>query len=126
MSVAKALSELAHRTAVGNAVDPDKLAEVERLLGDVTAARMLDRLRGDIAERLSERRIAAAEKLDIAADAHAMVSSTGFLGFIALSRACSSLERACRQNLSLDEAVAETAFERDRALALLGSFALAA
>ena len=126
MTVAEALSDLAARTAAETAVDPGKLAEVEKLLGEAAAARMLNRLRGDIAERLSDGRIASAEKLAIAADAHAMVSSTGFLGFVALSRACSSLERACRQDLALDDALAEATFERDRALALLGSLSAAA
>lgn len=125
MSVVDTLGALARKASAADALDLGKVDEVEGLLGEATVVQMMDRLARDVAERLSDARMAGGTS-EVAADAHACVSSTGFLGFSALSAACSALERACRQNGPRESALADMIAERDRAFLLLASFREAA
>lgn len=120
--VAVALSAVARAAASEDALDLDKVGEMERLLGSAATARLLEKLKLDLAARLSDARVRNGAALDVAADAHACVSAAGMLGFSALSRACAALETACRVGGSTTEAAGRALAERDRALALLEAF----
>lgn len=120
MSVVQYLSLVAREAGADAALDLAKVAEVEGLLGETTVTAMLTRFARDIGDRLSDRRMAL-DAVHVAADAHACVSSAGFLGFAALSGACTALEQACRQNAAIDRPSAAVRAERDRALSLLAS-----
>lgn len=120
MSVVQYLSLVAREACADDALDLAKVAEVEGLLGETTVTAMLTRFARDIGDRLSDRRMAL-DAVHVAADAHACVSSAGFLGFAALSGACAALEQACRQNAAIDRPSAAVRAERDRALSLLAS-----
>lgn len=125
MSNVQRLDRLAAAAGAAGALDLNKLKEVEDLLGEAATGRMLDRLAGDVASRLTDAALQSG-RLEVASIVHALASATGLLGFSGLSGACAALERACRQDLPTDAATADLKSERDRALSLLSARSSAA
>ena len=73
-------------------VDRDTLDDLEDLFGREKLVAMLESLRREIDERLDA---IPEDHGQLGRDAHALVSVTGVLGFMSLSRACAELEQAC-------------------------------
>ena len=76
----------------GTIYDAETLVDLERLFGRRRLLALLAGLRSEIEARLSD---AAGDRERIGQDAHALVSTSGALGFMPLSQACVALERAC-------------------------------
>ncbi|GJE17420.1 Hpt domain-containing protein [Methylobacterium marchantiae] len=72
--------------------DPAMLAELEDVFGHDHLMQLLSLLRVEIGERF---RIGNDEPSALGRDAHALLSSSGSLGFLDLSHRCSDIERAC-------------------------------
>lgn len=86
--------------------DAEMLADLESLFGAARLRELLAGLRAEIEQRFAS---PAADRKQLGADAHVLVSVSGTLGFPALSQACTELERACL-------AGGEFAAQLDRAL----------
>ena len=74
------------------AYDREALADLESVFGKTRVAALLAGLRDEIDRRLAT---PAVERDGLGRDAHVLVSVSGTLGFMPLSRACAELERAC-------------------------------
>lgn len=68
------------------------LAELEDLLGRDHVMRLLHLLVAEIRSRFHAEND---DRITIGQDAHALLASSGTLGFFDLSRCCSAIERAC-------------------------------
>lgn len=79
--------------------DPETLADLADLFGNERLAHLLASLDEEIVRRLGQ---ATTTSTDLGAHAHALVSVSGTLGFMSLSRACMALEQACLDSASLD------------------------
>ncbi|GEP00324.1 Hpt domain-containing protein [Methylobacterium haplocladii] len=75
--------------------DPETLADLADVFGRERLGHLLGGLDAEIVLRLET---ATADTAGLGADAHALVSVSGTLGFSDLSRACMALERACLEN----------------------------
>lgn len=99
--------------------DSAALADLEDLFGRPRLLDLLGALDREIALRLDP---PAADREQLARDAHILVSSSGALAFSALSQACARLEHACLRNAgvaeALDAAMADAARARS-AIAVL-------
>jgi hypothetical protein len=72
--------------------DPETLADLADVFGGERLAHLLGGLDEEIVLRLET---ATEDAVGLGANAHALVSVSGTLGFSDLSRACMVLERAC-------------------------------
>jgi HPt (histidine-containing phosphotransfer) domain-containing protein len=77
------------------------LQELAHMIGEPAVASLLDKFATDLRGRFVSLASATPDRARLADDAHAMVSSAGFLGFTRFSEACGRLERACRSNQDL-------------------------
>lgn len=84
------------------AYDPAIVADLESAIGRIGLADLLRRLRAEIGLRLLA---ASTERETLSWNAHALVSSSGTLGFLGLSEACAELGRACRDEIDLAPAL---------------------
>ena len=73
--------------------DADVLAEIEAMVGAPVVASMVAKFMTDLVSRLTVEPRVVDEWRSVGSDAHAIVSSAGMLGFIALSEACRKLEQ---------------------------------
>ncbi|QZN98521.1 PAS domain-containing hybrid sensor histidine kinase/response regulator [Chenggangzhangella methanolivorans] len=108
-------------------LDWTQFGELTSLLGDASARGLLAKLEVEIGTRLGDASLARGRgdasspapahddlaKDGLAGDAHAIVSAAGLIGFGDLSRACSELERACRNADPTENAVDAVRTERD-------------
>ena len=85
------------------AYDPAIVADLESAFGRMRLMDLLRRLRAEIGLRLLA---SSNEREALSLDAHALVSSSGTLGFLGLSEACVELGRACRDEIDLAPALA--------------------
>lgn len=72
--------------------DPETLADLADVFGQERLAYLLGGLDEEIVLRLEQ---TTEDTVGLGANAHALVSVSGTLGFASLSRACMALERAC-------------------------------
>lgn len=82
--------------------DADALSELEDLFGRARLLDLLSMLDREIENRLAT---AAHEPMQLARDAHSLVSSSGALAFQSLSGACAALEKACLSGDGIAEAL---------------------
>ncbi|GLS42249.1 Hpt domain-containing protein [Methylobacterium brachythecii] len=92
--------------------DPETLADLADLFGKERLAHLLAGLDEEIARRLGQ---ATTTSTDLGANAHALVSVSGTLGFMSLSQACMALEQACLDGASLDASLQAVQAEAARA-----------
>ena len=92
--------------------DPETLADLAGLFGNERLAHLLASLDEEIIRRLGQ---ATTTSTDLGAHAHALVSVSGTLGFMSLSRACMALEQACLDSASLDGELQAVQLEAARA-----------
>ena len=71
------------------------LSDISELLGREKTRALLVQLGAQVSERFGPSLRARIERSDLAAEAHAMVSAAGLLGFTDLSDVCRKLETAC-------------------------------
>ena len=90
---------------IQTAYDAETLADLESVFGRERVMALLGGLRREIDERLAA---SEADRQDLGRDAHALVSVSGTLGFMPLSRACAQLERACLTGTDVASALART------------------
>ena len=83
--------------------DPDMLAELQDLFGYPRLMQLLSLLKAEIRQRL----LVHDDRAALGQDAHALLSSSGSLGFTDLSRRCSEVERACLAGADLAAPVLE-------------------
>jgi len=91
--------------------DPSIYARVVDMLGRAEAEALLDILIALVEQGIASIPLDTSNSSHLAAEAHRIVSSSGTLGFMALSRACADLEAAC---LGSGEIAAPLAFAVDR------------
>ena len=92
--------------------DPDTLADLAEMFGSERLAHLLAGLDEEIVQRLAA---ATAQDKRLGENAHALVSVSGTLGFMALSRACVALERASLDGTDLAEPLRAARAEAARA-----------
>lgn len=76
----------------GPIYDGATLADLEAVFGRARLMELLGRLKTEIAQRLQG---SAADRTRLGREAHALLSVSGALGFVELSRCCAAMERAC-------------------------------
>jgi HPt (histidine-containing phosphotransfer) domain-containing protein len=79
-------------------LDADVFAGAVALLGDDKMNSFLGKLKARLQGRFATEPENSEERKRLASEAHALVSSTGILGFTALSRRCAQLEAACNDD----------------------------
>lgn len=92
--------------------DATVLSELGEVFGRERLRHLLVLLRAEIAGRLRDED----DRPALMRDAHVLLSSSGSLGFLALSRSCTALERACMDGI--DVAPTLDAARRQASLAL--------
>ncbi|WP_375462699.1 Hpt domain-containing protein [uncultured Methylobacterium sp.] len=90
------------RSSSAPAYDPGIVADLEACFGRARLRDLLGLLRAEIAARFVA---SPAERETLERDAHVLVSASGMLGFLDLSRACAELGRACRDGVDLSPAL---------------------
>ena len=98
------------------AVDRSVYESVAGVVGVSHMDALLDQLACEIDERLSDPRLAAADRGQLSHGAHSLVSAAGLLGFLGLSEACRRLEAACREGAELRGLLDEVRDARQRTL----------
>lgn len=92
--------------------DPEMLADLVDVFGRERLAHLLGGLDAEIVLRLDT---ASEDTVGLGADAHALVSVSGTLGFSELSRACMALEHACLEGGDLTAPLQAVRVEAARA-----------
>lgn len=82
----------AQRFGQAEAYDAAMLAELEDVFGHDHLMQLLSLLKAEIGGRF---RLGNDDRTALGQDAHALLSSSGSLGFLDLSHRCSDIERAC-------------------------------
>ncbi|CAA2145282.1 MULTISPECIES: Hpt domain-containing protein [Methylobacterium] len=100
----------------GTVCDEATLAELEVLLGHDHLKRLLSLLVVEIRVRFPA---GNDDRATIAQDAHALLASSGSLGFLDLSRCCSVIEQACLKGDDIAIPLQEGRIAADRALTAL-------
>lgn len=107
-------------TAPAEAIfDRETIEDLTSVFGHERLMVLLAGLQREIAQRLSP---ASSDRECLSRDAHALVSVSGALGFLPLSRACTDLERACLtggDHAAALHAVLVAAAEAERGIAWL-------
>ncbi|MCJ2132341.1 Hpt domain-containing protein [Methylobacterium sp. E-045] len=104
--------------ARGTVCDEATLAELRVLLGHDHLKRLLSLLVVEIRVRFSGGKD---DRIAIAQDAHALLASSGSLGFLNLSRCCSMIEQACLKGDDIAIPLQEGRIAADRALTALAA-----
>ncbi|MBV9077700.1 MAG: response regulator [Methylobacteriaceae bacterium] len=97
-------------------LDDRALTTLADLVGGAKLANLLDRLAGQLADRLSDAMLASGQRDELAAAAHTLVSGAGMLGFADLAQRCADLEAACRTGADIAGELARLREARARAL----------
>ncbi|WP_232628993.1 Hpt domain-containing protein [Methylobacterium sp. Leaf118] len=97
---------------IADVFDAAALADLEDLFGRPRLLDLLGALDQEIALRLDP---PAADRGQLARDAHILVSSTGALAFSTLSQACARLEHACLRDDGIAEALEAAQADATRA-----------
>ncbi|GEP08827.1 hypothetical protein [Methylobacterium gnaphalii] len=92
--------------------DRETLADLTDLFGKERLTHLLAGLDEEIVRRLEQITVAST---DLGANAHALVSVSGTLGFASLSRACANLELACLDGAGIDSSLQAVRAEAARA-----------
>jgi HPt (histidine-containing phosphotransfer) domain-containing protein len=79
-------------------LDAEIFAGATKLLGEEKMNSFLGKLKARLQGRFATEPGNSEERKRLASEAHALVSSTGILGFTALSRRCAQLEAACNDD----------------------------
>jgi CheY-like chemotaxis protein/HPt (histidine-containing phosphotransfer) domain-containing protein len=103
----------ARPTALDAAVYKDLLEAV----GSDTMSRMLDKLAAKLAGPAQSGCTTPGDKAQLAADAHALMSTAGMLGFSELSNVYRELETACLADADITDLLKQARSARERALA---------
>jgi HPt (histidine-containing phosphotransfer) domain-containing protein len=96
--------------------DPRTLAELENIFGRARLLDLLARLKVEIMQRL---RSPPEERVALGQDAHTLLSVSGSLGFLDLSRRCSDMERDCLRGADLAAPLAAARHAAARAIAAI-------
>ena len=96
------------------------------VMGRERVLKLLDHLMTKLQEWVSDAHTSPEERQQLAREAHAMVSSAGMLGFVALSTSCADLERACEDGTGIAEVLGRVKAARAEALAEIAALTQAA
>lgn len=102
--------------------DADAMAELEDLFGRPRLLELLGALDREIVARLEP---PAADRDQLARDAHVLVSSSGALAFSSLSQACARLEHACLRETDVETALNEALADAARARSAIATLSAA-
>ncbi|WP_019903339.1 hypothetical protein [Methylobacterium sp. 77] len=110
------------RSAVGSGgaliCDEAMLAEIEDLLGRDHLMQLLSLLKSEIGGRF---RSGNDDRIALGHDAHALLASSGSLGFLDLSQRCSMIERACMDGADITIPMHDARVAAERALVAIAA-----